>query len=95
MRRLFVRPAARIDLLDIGDFIAAENPKRALSFVDEIEAVFLKIASRPESFAIRHELADGLRAARHGVYLILFEADAEEVRITRVLHGARDLKRLL
>ena len=31
-------PAAQTDLLDIALYIAQDNPKRALSFVDELEA---------------------------------------------------------
>ena len=84
-------PAARADLIEIGDFIALDNPARALSFVAEIEATMTTIAERPSSFSARSELATGLRSARHGRYLIFFVADDEGVRIVRVLHGARDL----
>ena len=36
--RLIVRPAAKADMIEIGDYIAADNPARAVSFVAEIEA---------------------------------------------------------
>ncbi len=52
------------------------------------------IAERPDCFPARDELHMGLRAARHGSYLIFFLEAAEEVRIVRVLHGARDLLRM-
>ena len=39
MARLVVLPAARADLIEIGDFIALDNPGRAASFITEIEAV--------------------------------------------------------
>ena len=51
-------------------------------------------AARPGSFPARDELHEGLRSARHGRYLIFFMEAEEEVRIVRVLHGARDLPRL-
>ncbi len=38
MPRLVILPTARTDLIEIGDFIAADNPERAASFVAEIEA---------------------------------------------------------
>jgi len=79
----------------IGDFIALDNPARALSFVVEIEATMATIAERPESFPSRDELIAGLRNARHGRYLIFFLVTAGEVQIVRVLHGARDLPRAL
>ena len=91
MPRLVVLPAAREDLIGIGDFIARDNPVRALSFVAELEARMHQVAERPESFPARGDLHEGLRAARHGRYLIFFLPLDDEVRIVRVLHGARDL----
>ena len=38
MPRLVILPAARADLIEIGDFIAQDNPGRALSFLAELEA---------------------------------------------------------
>lgn len=93
MARLVVLPAARADLIEIGDFIALDNPERAASFVMEIEAVMYAAAERPGSFPARSELHEGLRSARHGRYLIFFVEVEGEVRVVRVLHGARDLPR--
>nr|WP_216671323.1 type II toxin-antitoxin system RelE/ParE family toxin [Mangrovicoccus sp. HB161399] len=86
-------PAARDDLAGIGDFIAQENPGRALSFLAEIEGRMAQASERPESFPARNDVHEGLRAARHGRYLIFFLHSGEEVQIVRVLHGARDLPR--
>lgn len=91
MPRLVILPAARADLIEIGDFIAQDNPDRALSFVAEIEARLRQVADRPESFPARDDVRAGLRSARHGRYLIFFLDMGEEVRIVRVLHGSRDL----
>ncbi len=94
MVRLVILPAARADLIEIGDFIAPDNPGRAASFVAEIEAKMRAAAERPMSFPARDELHEGLRAARHGRYLIFFVEQGDEVQIVRVLHGARDLPRV-
>lgn len=91
MARLVILPAARMDLIEIGDFIALDNPERAASFVTEIEERMTEVADRPGSFPARDELHKGLRSARHGRYLIFFVEAENEVRIVRVLHGARDL----
>lgn len=77
--------------MDIADFIALDDPARALSFIAEIEGAMTTIAERPGSFPARDELVSGLRSARHGRYLIFFLTDHEGVKIVRVLHGARDL----
>ncbi len=95
MPRLVVLPAARADLIEIADFIARNNPDRALSFVAEIEATMIQAAERPASFPARDDLHAGLRSARHGRYLIFFVEAGDAVRIVRVLHGARDLPRML
>ena len=91
--RFIILPAARLDLIEIGDFIALDNPRRALSFVAEIEALMVKASERPASFPAREELGPGLRVAVHGRYLIFFREVGEEVQIVRVIHGARDLGR--
>lgn len=94
MPRLVILPAARADLIEIGDFIAQDNPERALSFLAEIEAKMQEAAERPESFPARDDVCAGLRSARHGRYLVFFFNADEEVQIVRVLHGARDLLRI-
>ena len=93
MARLVILPAARADLIEIGDYIALDDPGRAASFVAEIEARMRAAAERPMSFPARDELHEGLRMARHGRYLIFFVEQGDEVQVVRVLHGARDLPR--
>ena len=95
MAKLVILPAARADLIDIGDFIALDNRPRAASFVAEIEAKIVEVGERPGSFQKRDDLHKGLRHARHGRYLIFFIEIGDEVRIVRVIQGARDLPRML
>lgn len=94
MKRLIYLPAALADLKAVTLYIAEDNPGRATSFVDELRDKAAQTAERPGSFPARDDLAPGLRVARHGRYLIFFEDDVAEVRIVRVLHGARDLGRV-
>ena len=95
MRRLVILPAARSDLIEIGDFIAQDNRDRALSFIAEIEAKMRQTAERPGSYPARDDVREGLRSARHGRYLIFFVETEETVQIVRVLHSARNLPELL
>lgn len=94
MAKLVILPAARADLIDIGDFIALDNRPRAASFVAEIEVKIVEVGERPGSFQKRDELHKGLRHARHGRYLIFFIEKDDEVQIVRVIEGSRDLPRL-
>jgi toxin ParE1/3/4 len=94
MRRLGFAPAALADLKAIGLYIAEDDPDRAMSFIAELEAKAQQAAERPRSFPICDDISAGLRAARHGQYLLFFREMEKEVRIIRVLHGARDLTRI-
>ena len=89
-----LRPKAVEDLEAIGDFIAADDPARAVSFVDELLAVCARIVERPRAFRRRDDLAAGLRQAVHGRYLILFTLGDEGIVIERFVHGARRLEDL-
>lgn len=90
-----LRPKALQDLTGIADFIAADNPGRAVSFIDELMAVCADLAARPQAYQRRDDLGDGIRQAVHGRYLILFTSDETGVVIERVVHGARRLDDLL
>ncbi len=68
MASVVILPAARADLIDIGDFIALENRPRAASVMAEIEAKIVEVGERPSSFQKRDELHKALRHARHGRY---------------------------
>lgn len=90
-----LRPKALQDLQTIGDVIAADNPARAVSFIDELLALCARIAQQPRAYRRRDDLAPGLRQAIHGPYLILFTAREEGIVIERIVHGARRLEDLL
>jgi toxin ParE1/3/4 len=93
--RSILSAAALADLREIGDFIAADNRDRALSFVREIRATCRSAASHPLAYPAREEIAPGVRQALHGRYRILFRPlPGGGVRILRIVHGARDLARL-
>lgn len=92
--RLRFTPEAERDLEEIADFIAQDNPRRALSFIGELRKHCGEIASAPLSCRARPELDAGLRSSAHGKHVIFVKLVAEEVLIVRILHGARDLPTL-
>ena len=94
MKPVVFSPRAVFDLREIGDWIAKDSPRRALTFVAELREHALNIGASPLAFPSREDLADGLRTAVHRPYLIFFRIEADVVRIERVLHGARDLREL-
>jgi toxin ParE1/3/4 len=91
---ILVSPEAEADLEEIGDYIAQDNPHRAVTFIDEIRARFEAISRMPLAYAERPEIDPGVRACVHGNYVIFFYATDRAVEIARVLHGARNIARL-
>lgn len=90
MPRFEVSPRAERDIEDITDFIARDNPARALSFARELRAKIAELAQSPSIYRERVELRAGVRAARHRQYLIFFRFDGNFIEILRVWHSARD-----
>jgi len=84
-------PAARDDLLEIALYIAQDNPARASTFVDELESRCLGLGNSPSIGTARPELGEGIRMLPHGRYLIFYRHTKTEVRVERVMHGARDI----
>jgi plasmid stabilization system protein ParE len=82
---------AERDLEAIGDFIARDNPARALSFVRELRAACLGLAEFPARFALvpRYE-TEGVRHRVHGNYLIFYRVGDGTVDVLHILHGAMD-----
>jgi toxin ParE1/3/4 len=82
---------AEHDLEAIGDYIARDDPHRAISFVRELRAKCLDLADLAESFPLvpRYE-AQGVRRRVHGSYLIFYRVEPERLVVIHVLHGSRD-----
>ncbi len=79
------------DLEAIADWIAEDNPRRAVTFIQEIREAFQKIGRDPLIYQLRPEIGTDARFAVVGRYLILFWIDGNVVRIERVVHGNREL----
>ena len=64
--RLAFTPLAEQDLEAIADYIAADNPVRALSFVRELRTQCQRITLNPPGYRLRPELGDRIRSCAHG-----------------------------
>jgi addiction module RelE/StbE family toxin len=87
---------AKADLEEIGDYIARDNPQRALSFVQELRAAARGLAECPRAFPViaRYE-RHGVRRRPFGNYLIFYRIEADQLVILRILHGAWDYEPFL
>ena len=91
MKRLILSRAARSDLIEIWEYIAAENPSAANRVHREISERFDKLLQFPEMGRRRDELKKGLRSFPVKKYLVFYFIIKEGVKIARVLHGAQDI----
>jgi plasmid stabilization system protein ParE len=92
---VWTRPA-EIDLEQMGDYIAADNPDRAASFVRGIIETGEALADMLRAFPLVPRLEHrGVRQRGYGRYLILDRVTREAVEILHVAHGARDYVRAL
>lgn len=88
---LLFTPLAEQDLESIAEYIAADNPLRAINFVREMRQQCQRIALNPPGYRLRPELGERIRSCAYGHYVIFFEASPREVTVVRVLRGARDV----
>lgn len=96
VHKVILTAAARADLLAIGRHIAADNPTRAITFVDELLDRCGQLGDTPQAFPLVPRYAN--RAARrrvHGNYLIFYRIGRGAVEVLHILHGARDYESIL
>lgn len=88
--------AAQADIEGIGDYIARDNPRRAMTFIAELIAHCRQLADMPRAFALvpRYEHT-GVRRLVHGNHLVFYRVGADKVEILHVLNGAQDFEAVL
>ncbi len=64
--------------------------RQAGRYLDELEAVFPRLAANPEMARLRLEFDPPLRVFNFEAHVILYEVDHEVARILRVRHGHED-----
>ena len=93
--KLVLTKEAEGALFFIGDYIAQDNPSRALSFVEELERRCVALLDQPRAYPLvpRHE-ASGIRRAVHERYLIFYRVDPGSVVVLHILASEMDYERL-
>ena len=99
-RHVTTTAAAEKDIQDIARYIASDNPPAARRFSEEIWTALAHLSDMPDAGFPVTNLSAPLRvvrvSARFRRYLIFYRlVDEANVEIVRVLHGARDITRLM
>jgi len=96
-RRIIVHDEARFDVIDIAYAISDDNVEASIRFIDAIDAAYRRLSEMPGVGALRdyaNPRFTGMRmwpVTGFEKYLIFYQSTDEQIRIIRVLHGARDL----
>ncbi len=89
---------AEQDLQDIVAFVVAENLPAAVALADRVENDLLRLARYPYLGKAPNDeqlAAMGYRVLVIENYLVFYKISGRTVLVHRILHGARDLPRLL
>lgn len=94
-----ILPEAEIELEQIGDYIARDNPRRAVSFVREMRDKCMSLADMPFAFPLvpRYERY-GVQHRVHSSYQIFYRLvgnPVERIDVIHVLHSARNYVAIL
>lgn len=98
MLPLKIRPKARSDLANIAAWTKLDNPEASLAFRAAVEQELELLRLHPFLGRLRHFRNRGLRSWRVShfeKYLIFYRPTDTALEVVRVLHGARDLQRIL
>ena len=93
---VIITDEAEADLEEIGDYIARDSPRRAVSFVSELVDRCERLTGMHNSFPLvsGHEHT-GVRRRPYGEYLIFYRFDETGVKVLRILNGARNHESIL
>jgi toxin ParE1/3/4 len=83
------------DLAEIWVAIARDDIETADRFLDEFHDRAQRLAEQPFIGVARHDLGKEVRSLPHGAYLVIYRPTSFGVGIARVVHGARDLQRMV
>ena len=82
------------DVYEIAMFIARDNPDAAIRLIDRFDETLKMLAQNPLAGRAREDLAPRVRSFPIGNYLLFYRPAQHGIELIRVLHGARDLRRL-
>ena len=94
MSRLKLTKAAERDLEEIWLYIARDSVAYADAYIDKVLSRCALLAEHPESGRVRDDVAKGLCAIPVESHIIFYRVKRKHVVISRVLHSARDIRRL-
>lgn len=93
MSRFAVGQRAIADMDEIWSYIARDNPEAAQRQTRRFFDRFEQLARQPDIGESVGYLTAGLRRSLVGNYVVYYEIETDHVRIRRVIHAARDVRK--
>jgi plasmid stabilization system protein ParE len=95
MRKLLIRPQARLDLLEIWHHLAEHSVPRANAIAERLELGIRDLLSMPGKGHRRNDVSDPrYRFWAVHPWIVVYRYDHETLTVVRVVHGARNLRQL-
>ena len=95
MSQYVLAPDAQEDIKEIADYVTRQSPQNAAKVVRKLYEQFDRLADFPGLGHTREELRnDSLRVIAVYNYLVVYDPTTKPLKILRVVHGARDLRRV-
>jgi toxin ParE1/3/4 len=88
-------PQAQADLEAILAGLEAKSPGQAGKFAAGVDEKCEALGRFPEMGRARDEILSGLRSTLVGKYVLFYRIRGEVVEVLRILHGRRDLRRIM
>ena len=95
MAQIVYSQTSKDDLLEIWVGIAANNVSAAERLLDDLHAATQLLATQPLIGKARREFGAGIRSFPVRDYVLVYRLNLGGVGLVRVVHGARDLLRVL
>jgi plasmid stabilization system protein ParE len=96
VRRIEFTPEARRDLTELWEFITRDNLAAVDRAIASIEDALQDLVRMPGIGHTRSDVSElHHRFWRVGSYLIVYRFDVQALTVVRIIHGARDVRRLL
>jgi len=91
LKRLRLTEAARRDLDEIWDNIAADDVSAADRMIDGLYTLIGRLLEFPSMGAPRDDLRSGTRSFVHKKYLVFYTISGDALIVLRVVYGGRDI----
>ena len=101
MRRFRVYSLAKLDILEIVDYLKSRSPKAALRFIEAVDATIARIRAMPRTGGplLRPDRQEqdwrSVRVLGFKNYIVYYRIDPDLVHVVRLAHASRDLESLL